>query len=37
MFDPLIGARFPLSRALDAMRALAERRVVGKIVVEMDA
>src|SRR5690606_4231904 len=37
VFDPLIGARFPLSRALDAMRALAERRVVGKIVVEMDA
>jgi len=35
VFDPLIGARFPLSRALDAMRALAERRVVGKIVVEM--
>lgn len=35
VFDPLIGARFPFSQALDAMRALAERRVVGKIVVEM--
>jgi NADPH2:quinone reductase len=35
VFDPLIGARFPLARALDAMRALAERRAVGKIVVEM--
>jgi NADPH2:quinone reductase len=37
VFDPLIGARYPLSRALDAMRALAARRVVGKIVVEMGA
>jgi NADPH2:quinone reductase len=35
VFDPLIGARYPLARALDAMRALAARRVVGKIVVEM--
>jgi len=35
VFDPLIGARFPLSQALEAMRAMAERRVVGKIVVEM--
>ncbi len=35
VFDPLIGARFPLERALEAMRALAARRVVGKIVVEV--
>src|SRR5690606_28545301 len=37
VFDPLIGARFPLAQALEAMRALAERRVVGKIVIEVDA
>lgn len=35
VFDPLIGARFPFERIHDAMRALAERRHPGKIVVEM--
>lgn len=31
---PYIGARFPLARAADAMRTLAERRIIGKAVVE---
>jgi len=35
VFRPLIGARFPLSGALDALRALAARAVPGKIVVEV--
>ncbi len=35
VFRPYIGARFPLERAVDAMRALASRAVVGKVVVEM--
>lgn len=35
VFDPLIGARFPLARSLEAMRAMAARSVVGKIVVEI--
>jgi len=35
VFRPLIGARFPLSGALDALRALADRAVPGKIVVEV--
>jgi NADPH2:quinone reductase len=30
---PHIGARFPLTRAVDAMRCLAERRIIGKAVV----
>lgn len=34
---PLIGARFPLHRAIEALHALADRQVVGKIVVTMDA
>lgn len=37
VFDPLIGARFPFEQALEAMRALAARRVVGKIVVDIGA
>jgi NADPH2:quinone reductase len=31
---PHIGARFPLSRAVDAMRSLAERKIVGKAIIE---
>lgn len=34
---PLIGARYPLSAALDAMRALDARAVHGKIVVDVTA
>lgn len=33
--DPYICARFPLERAVDAMRMLQERKVVGKVVIEM--
>ncbi|PKQ07838.1 MAG: NADPH:quinone oxidoreductase [Alphaproteobacteria bacterium HGW-Alphaproteobacteria-11] len=32
---PHICARFPLERAVDAMRMLQERKVVGKVVIEM--
>jgi NADPH:quinone reductase len=35
MFKPLIGARFGFEQAKDAYRALAERRVAGKIVIEV--
>jgi NADPH2:quinone reductase len=31
---PQIGARFPLERAIDAMRTLSERRIIGKAVIE---
>jgi NADPH2:quinone reductase len=31
---PHIGARFPLARAIDAMRTLSERRIIGKAVIE---
>ena len=31
---PHIGARFPLNRAIDAMRTLSERRIIGKAVIE---
>jgi NADPH:quinone reductase len=31
---PHIGARFPLARAIDAMRMLRERKSIGKVVVE---
>jgi NADPH2:quinone reductase len=31
---PHIGGRFPLAQAVDAMRTLAERKIVGKAVVE---
>jgi NADPH:quinone reductase len=34
---PRIGARFALARAVQALQALADRQVVGKIVVTMDA
>ncbi|EHN11447.1 Quinone oxidoreductase [Patulibacter medicamentivorans] len=32
--DPPIGARFPLERAVDALKTLDERRAVGKVVLE---
>ncbi|MEQ9529460.1 MAG: zinc-binding dehydrogenase, partial [Parvibaculaceae bacterium] len=32
---PHICARFPLERAVDALRMLQERKVVGKVVIEM--
>ena len=31
---PHIGARFPLARAIDAMRALSERTIIGKAIIE---
>jgi NADPH2:quinone reductase len=31
---PHIGARFPLDRAIDAMRMLQERKIIGKAVIE---
>jgi NADPH2:quinone reductase len=31
---PHIGARFPLSGALDAMRMLQDRKIIGKAVIE---
>jgi NADPH2:quinone reductase len=33
-FRPHIGARFPLAAAVDAMRMLAERKIIGKAIVE---
>jgi NADPH2:quinone reductase len=36
VFRPWIGARFPLERAIDALRALERREAPGKIVVEID-
>jgi NADPH:quinone reductase len=36
-FRPLIGARFALAQAVQAMHALQSRRVAGKIVIEMPA
>lgn len=35
VFRPLIGARFPLERAIDALRALERREAPGKIVVDI--
>jgi len=35
VFTPLIGARFAFEQAKDAYRAMAERRVAGKIVIEL--
>lgn len=35
VFTPLIGARFAFEQAKQAYRAMAERRVAGKIVIEM--
>ena len=34
---PHISHRFPMERAADAFRALVDRKVVGKAVIEMDA
>ena len=34
-FEPLIGARYALPQAMQALQALAQRRVSGKVVVEM--
>jgi NADPH2:quinone reductase len=31
---PHIGARFPLARAVDAMQVLADRKAIGKVIVE---
>ena len=30
-----VGARFPLAKAIDAMRTLKERTIIGKAVVEL--
>lgn len=35
VFRPYICARVPLEQSLDALRMLAERRVIGKVVIEM--
>lgn len=37
VFRPHIGARVPLERAIDALRMIEERRIVGKVVIEMPA
>jgi NADPH2:quinone reductase len=37
VFRPLVGARFPLAEAADALRALEQRAAPGKIVVEIAA
>ncbi|NCW99834.1 MAG: NADPH:quinone oxidoreductase family protein, partial [Betaproteobacteria bacterium] len=34
---PPIGARFPMSDAVSALKAMAERRVLGKLCLEMPA
>lgn len=36
VFRPYIGARYPLAQATEALRAIASRKVIGKIVIEMD-
>jgi len=33
---PHVGARFPLERAVDAMRMLEERKAIGKVIVEIE-
>ena len=33
---PLISARYPLERAVEALKALTGRRAVGKVVIRMD-
>ncbi|MBV8394513.1 MAG: NADPH:quinone oxidoreductase family protein [Alphaproteobacteria bacterium] len=37
VMKPHISHRFPLERAAEAFRALADRKVIGKAVIEMDA
>jgi NADPH2:quinone reductase len=32
---PIVGARFPLDRAADALRAIDERRAIGKVVLDV--
>jgi NADPH2:quinone reductase len=32
---PIVGARFPLDRAADAMRLIEERGALGKVVLEV--
>ena len=32
---PLVGARFPLERAADALREIDERRATGKVVLDV--
>jgi len=32
---PHVGARFPLERAVDAMRMLEERKAIGKVIIEL--
>lgn len=32
--EPVVGARYPLERAADALAAVAERRAMGKVVIE---
>jgi NADPH2:quinone reductase len=34
---PRIGARYPLHRVSDALRELAERRAIGKVVIDINA
>jgi NADPH2:quinone reductase len=33
-FRPHVCARFPLARAVDAMRMLQDRKAIGKVIVE---
>jgi NADPH2:quinone reductase len=33
---PLISARYPLERAVEALQSLAERRAIGKVVIQVD-
>jgi NADPH:quinone reductase len=33
---PLISARYPLERAIEALKSLTERRAIGKVVIRMD-
>ena len=37
VFKPLIGARFPMEQAIDALIAMRDRTAPGKIVIEMSA
>jgi NADPH2:quinone reductase len=32
---PVVGARFPLEQAADAMRLIEQRRALGKVVLEL--
>jgi len=36
MISPRVSGAYPLDRAGEAIRAIAERRVVGKLVVTLD-